>query len=294
MDRLDRPRPPRRLRADGSRPLRLGLPNRDPGPWRRRSQEAARRPQSGSLVKDQGRFHGPDGSSPPILPLRAWNALRSRGPQYAWHKVLRRSLGRWPAWKRRWLYADPRAYWTLRGGDDYFREQEGQEATDAPGGVDGRPAGGLPADLDPRDRLRLRQAASMPCARRTRRPAGRRRLQPDSARPCSRRYLEGIDGIDVLLAGGDRLPFADGAFDMVVTSAVILHNPPGDRRAHPPRGAPGGPTVRRPQRRDGRQLQPLRLRHGRLVSRARVSTSPSRDRSRWIPTRGPPSSAWPG
>ena len=26
------------------------------------------------------------------------------------------------------LYADARKYWTLRGGDDYFREQEGQEA----------------------------------------------------------------------------------------------------------------------------------------------------------------------
>ena len=38
----------------------------------------------------------------------------------------RRSLGRWPGLKRRFLYADPRHYWTLRGGDDYFREQEGQ------------------------------------------------------------------------------------------------------------------------------------------------------------------------
>ena len=26
------------------------------------------------------------------------------------------------------MYADPRRYWTLRGGDDYFREQEGQPA----------------------------------------------------------------------------------------------------------------------------------------------------------------------
>src|ERR1700722_17351882 len=64
----------------------------------------------------------------PPLPLRAWKALRSRGAGYAWHKFLRRSLSDWPAWKRRILYADPHRYWTLRGGDEYFREQEGQKA----------------------------------------------------------------------------------------------------------------------------------------------------------------------
>ena len=51
-------------------------------------------------------------------PIRAWKALRARGVEYAWHKLLRRTLSDWPSWKRRFLYADPRAYWTLRGGDD--------------------------------------------------------------------------------------------------------------------------------------------------------------------------------
>jgi hypothetical protein len=64
----------------------------------------------------------------PSLPVRAWRAFRTRGPQYAWHKLLRRALRPWPAWKRRLVYADPRLYWTLRGGPDYFREQEGQLA----------------------------------------------------------------------------------------------------------------------------------------------------------------------
>src|SRR5580692_5890098 len=62
------------------------------------------------------------------LPVRAFRALHARGFEYAWHKFLRRSLSNRPTWKRRLLYADPRKYWTLRGGDDYFREQEGQEA----------------------------------------------------------------------------------------------------------------------------------------------------------------------
>src|SRR5215213_4142926 len=60
----------------------------------------------------------------PAIHVRAWGAWRSRGARYAWHKALRRSLARWPGVKRRLVYADPRDYWTLRGGDDYFREQE--------------------------------------------------------------------------------------------------------------------------------------------------------------------------
>jgi SAM-dependent methyltransferase len=42
----------------------------------------------------------------------------------------------------------------------------------------------------------------------------------------ARRYLEGAGRIDLVLGSGLRLPFPDGAFDLVLTSAVILHNPP--------------------------------------------------------------------
>jgi len=42
----------------------------------------------------------------------------------------------------------------------------------------------------------------------------------------ARVYLQGVDGVDLALASGTRLPFADGSFDLVVTSAVILHNAP--------------------------------------------------------------------
>jgi SAM-dependent methyltransferase len=60
------------------------------------------------------------------LAVRAWYAWRGRGAGYVAHKALRRwrPLGRLPGWKRRLVYADPRRYWTLRGGTDYFREQE--------------------------------------------------------------------------------------------------------------------------------------------------------------------------
>jgi ubiquinone/menaquinone biosynthesis C-methylase UbiE len=39
-------------------------------------------------------------------------------------------------------------------------------------------------------------------------------------------FLGDQEDIEVVLACGTRLPFPDRSFDMVVTSAVILHNPP--------------------------------------------------------------------
>src|SRR5436305_579194 len=162
--------------------------------------------------------------SPPILPIRAWNALRSRGPRYAWHKMLRRSLGRWPAWKRRWLYADPRRYWTLRGGDDYFREQEGQ------------PSRSWRAEwiAERLARYRPRSILEIGCGYGKLLHELRCRLDvplvgvdfSPTQLQQARYYLHGRDGIGLLLSRGDCLPFPDDSFDMVVTSAVILHNPP--------------------------------------------------------------------
>ena len=162
--------------------------------------------------------------SHPALAARAWRAWRSRGAEYAWHKLLRRSLGRWPAWKRRWLYADPRHYWTLRGGDDYFREQEGQQARSeriewmADRLASYGPRSILEVGCGYGKLLReLRRRLDVPMVGVDFSPT-----QLEQAR-C---YLGPDDGIELLLGRGEYLPFPDGAFDMVVTSAVILHNPP--------------------------------------------------------------------
>jgi SAM-dependent methyltransferase len=160
---------------------------------------------------------------PAPLPLRAWHALRTRGPRYAWHKALRRSLEPWPGLKRRLLYADPRDYWTLRGGREYFLEQEGQAARNRrsewiadriaayrPASIlevgcgYGKQLGALATRLD----ARLVGVDFSPS-------------QLDLA--CD--FLDGR-GVALALASGDRLPFPDHAFDLVLTSAVILHNPP--------------------------------------------------------------------
>jgi len=160
----------------------------------------------------------------PPLPVRALSALRDRGPRYALHKALRRSLSRWPSLKRRLVYADPRTYWTLRGGDEYFREQEGQP---------GRTARALWMA----DRIASYRPSSLlevGCGYgKQLRALGERLDCPltgvdfsASQIGLARVYLENDERTVLALASGARLPFADHSFDLVLTSAVILHNPP--------------------------------------------------------------------
>jgi SAM-dependent methyltransferase len=145
---------------------------------------------------------------------------------------LRRSLRRWPEWKRRWVYADPRHYWTLRGGHDYFLEQEGQRDRT------------LRAEWIA-DRIAAHQPGSVleiGCGYGKILRALRERMDVPlvgvdfslSQLEHARRFLRGLTGIETLLASGERLPFPDDSFDMVITSAVILHNPPpaADRIRH--------------------------------------------------------------
>ncbi len=158
------------------------------------------------------------------LPARAWMALRTRGAGYAWHKTLRRTLGRWPAWKRRLLYGDPRQYWTLRGGDDYFREQEGQPSRSRR----------IEWIADRLAQYEPRSILEVGCGYGKLLRALRERLDvpmvgvdfSPSQLQHARRYLGPNAGVGLLLGRGEHLPFPDASFDLVVTSAVILHNPP--------------------------------------------------------------------
>lgn len=158
------------------------------------------------------------------LAARAWTALRTRGGAYVWHKALRRTLRPWPAWKRRMLYADPRHYWTLRGGDDYFREQEGQPARSRR----------IEWMADRLAAYGPRSILEVGCGYGKLLSELRRRLDvplvgidfSPTQLERARRYLRAGEGIELLLGCGEQLPFPDGSFDMVVTSAVILHNPP--------------------------------------------------------------------
>lgn len=164
------------------------------------------------------------GTSISPLPIRAWNALAQRGPRYAWHKALRRSLARWPGLKRRLVYGDPRAYWTLRGGRDYFLEQEGQSARTeraiwmAERIATYRPRSILEVGCGYGKQIRaIRERVDVPVVGLDFSP---------TQLGIARRYLNGLEDVTLVLGSGDRLPFEDGAFDLVMTSAVILHNPP--------------------------------------------------------------------
>ncbi len=164
-----------------------------------------------------------DGTNLAPLPLRAVTAIRRRGLRYACHKALRRGLARWPDWKRRLVYADPRQYWTHRGGDDYFQEQEGQPARGeratwiAERVASYRPTSILEVGCGYGKQLRaIRALWDVPMTGVDFSP---------SQLAQGRQYLAGLDRIELILAPGDSLPFADHSFDLVLTSAVILHNP---------------------------------------------------------------------
>lgn len=159
------------------------------------------------------------------LPLRAWRALSQRGTRYAVHKAMRRLLGRTPGLKRQLVYADPQAYWTLRGGIDYFREQEGQpDRTTRSTWLAERIAAYRPTSVLEVGCGYGKQLKAI------------RQLLPDvplsgidfspSQLAMAERYLDGVDGVTLFQGSGDALPFPDGSFDLVLTSAVILHNPP--------------------------------------------------------------------
>ncbi len=159
------------------------------------------------------------------LPARAWRALTTRGPRYAWHKALRRTPGRWPGLKRRLLYADPRTYWTLRGGPDYFREQEGQAGRSARAEW----LADRLASYRPRSILEVGCGYGKQLARLRERLGDIPMVGVDfspTQLDQARRYLGDAPSVRLVLGSGDRLPFAPGSFDLVFSSAVILHNPP--------------------------------------------------------------------
>jgi SAM-dependent methyltransferase len=171
-----------------------------------------------------------DGSIGLGLPMKAVMAWRRRGASYVAHKSMRRALGRWPGLKRRLVYADPRAYWTLRGGDDYLREQEDQPGRTARSSwLAARIAGYRPESVLEIGCGYGKQLAAL------------RALLPGvpltgidfspTQLAAAGMYLEGVAGVSLVLGSGPRLPFPDGAFDLVLTSAVILHNPPAAAEA---------------------------------------------------------------
>jgi SAM-dependent methyltransferase len=122
------------------------------------------------------------------------------------------------------VYDDPRAYWTLRGGHDYFREQEGQPSRSARADwlaariSSYQPASILEVGCGYGKQLRaIRKVYAIPMVGLDFSPT--QLVQ-------ARKYLDGLEEITLVLGSGRELPFPDRSFDLVLTSAVILHNSP--------------------------------------------------------------------
>ncbi len=157
---------------------------------------------------------------------KAVNAYKQGGARYLWHKSMRRGLEQWPALKRRIVYADPRGYWTLRGGSEYLAEQEGQPARTARS----RWLASRIADCKPRSVLEVgcgygKQIESIRTVVGTEVQITGLDFSP-SQLALAQSHLKDDPNVFLIQGSGDRLPFPDQSFDLVLTSAVILHNPP--------------------------------------------------------------------
>jgi SAM-dependent methyltransferase len=157
---------------------------------------------------------------------RAIDCYRRGGTAYVWHKSMRRLLDNSSPLKRKLVYADPREYWTLRGGLEYLSEQEGQPARTARSQwLSHRVAECRPASVLEVGCGYGKQLASI-----------RAQVGPDipltgidfspSQLNLAAANLNHDGNVTLVLGDGQRLPFADKAFDLVLTSAVILHNTP--------------------------------------------------------------------
>jgi len=157
---------------------------------------------------------------------RVFGAYRHGGTAYVWHKSMRRLFEQHPSLKRRLIYANPRDYWTLRGGPEYLAEQEGQPARTARSEwlaervAECRPGSVLEIGCGYGKQLMSIRAAVGPDVRLVGVDFSRTQLA------LAQERLKHDPGITLIHADGQRLPFEDRSFDLILTSAVILHNPP--------------------------------------------------------------------
>ena len=155
---------------------------------------------------------------------RAVAAYRRKGLGYFCYKVLKRAVHDRPRLARHILYRSPRWYWEQRGGLDYFQEQEAQAERTARSRF-------IAAEI-----LRYAPASLLEVGCGYGKQLAALRAGTDSPLvgidwsasqlELARSYLSAEPNIALVRGDGACLPFADKSFDVVLTSAVLLHNPP--------------------------------------------------------------------
>ena len=127
--------------------------------------------------------------------------------------------------QRFFLYSNPRRYWENRGGERYFTEQE------------------VKKDREDRSIFIAKEIAALSPESVCEIGCGYGKQLKNISKLCKDTRITGVDfskiqlkkarefvgkEIELLCADAKWLPFADKSFDLVFTSAVILHNPPED------------------------------------------------------------------
>ena len=125
-----------------------------------------------------------------------------------------------------------------RGGDDYFLEQEGQISRSLR-------AAWIAERLEsyrPTSILEIGCGYGKLVAQSKSRLESRSWVSTLARTELSkaRQFLACTSDVRLVLSRGESLPFADNSFDMVVTSAVVLHNPPPVAEKLRARGFAGG------------------------------------------------------
>ncbi len=157
---------------------------------------------------------------------RAIECYRRGGTAYVWHKSMRRLLDNASPLKRKLVYSDPREYWTLRGGTEYMAEQEGQPARTARSRwLADRVSACAPASVLEVGCGYGKQLEAIRAVLGDRIPLTGIDFSPTQLHLAAAR-LDHDAHLSLVLSDGQRLPFPDNAFDLVLTSAVILHNEP--------------------------------------------------------------------
>ncbi len=137
-------------------------------------------------------------------------------------------LTRYPALHRVLRYRNPREYWRRRGGEKYYREQEGVEERHARSHYIAQRLKLLAA----RRILEIgcgygKQLKNLSAAK------GAMVVGVDWSLEQLQKAREFCQGFSPVLIGADaaHLPFRDKTFDLILTSAVIMHNPEPQAKA---------------------------------------------------------------
>lgn len=136
-------------------------------------------------------------------------------------KIFRRAVSSSPLLERWVIYRNPRKYWNLRGGDKYFQEQESYETRQ-------KRSEWLSEEIA---KLPVNSVLEIGCGygKQLKNLSSKKKARFFGIDFSHSQLLKAqefmLEKIPLAEADAARLPFLDNSFELVFSSAVILHNP---------------------------------------------------------------------